>query len=146
MANNYVYFIRGEDGLIKIGQSQSPTGRAKELDGYILATIPASLLERKLHHRFRHLREHGEWFRADPELMAFIAKQGRPDLARYALWQKLPFIFGVCVLTASAMSLIWIMWRGIDSSPYLWFVISWFVADLWGIACLAWLYNDTEKV
>lgn len=86
---NYVYFIKNEkNGLIKIGQSKHPRKRvrqvARDVDGdlRILATIEDHTpLELELHQKFHDCREHGEWFRPEPELLAYIvANKGRPDL------------------------------------------------------------------
>lgn len=83
-----VYFVRrgGPDGLIKIGVTSSGIRQR-------LATIRATLrgsdgasdslellllapgdrrVERRTHERFRHLRQHGEWFLPDAELLRFI--------------------------------------------------------------------------
>jgi len=41
----------------------------------ILATVPGDMqYEKELHLKFKHLRSHGEWFRAEPELLEFIGK------------------------------------------------------------------------
>lgn len=71
-----VYFIRMGD-LIKIGFTSDLKKRVQGLSltmGHVVATIPgASYLEAQLHERFAKLREHGEWFRAEPELLDYIA-------------------------------------------------------------------------
>lgn len=80
-----VYFIQAESGgLIKIGIAQSFAHRLKGIQAMcpiplrILATISlrnglaARLRELELHRRFGHLREHGEWFRPEHELLAYI--------------------------------------------------------------------------
>jgi len=86
-----VYFIKSEDmRAIKIGYSNShlgvirrlkvmKTGNADHLD--ILTIIDESKfsntlthsLEKFLHIRFKHLKIRGEWFRAEYELLEFIA-------------------------------------------------------------------------
>lgn len=80
------YFIReGTDGPIKIGKSNNPekrmrgfqTHHAKRLQ--LLATTKA-YEEGELHRRFAHLRLAGEWFRAEPELLDFIATLPSPAL------------------------------------------------------------------
>jgi hypothetical protein len=71
-----VYFIRCGD-FIKIGFSEQTERRFKSLQ--TAAAAPLELLgtihgerELELHRQFAHLRSHGEWFRAAPELLAFI--------------------------------------------------------------------------
>jgi hypothetical protein len=75
-----VYFLEAI-GLdkIKIGASEDVADRCRVIQG--LSPVPLSLLchvpggeqlERSLHERFSHLRSHGEWFYATPELREFI--------------------------------------------------------------------------
>jgi hypothetical protein len=98
-ADGEVYFISDGD-LIKIGWSGAPEVRRQALE--VRCKTPLRLLgavaghmddERAIHERFAHLRRHGEWFRPDPELDAFIAAigsfrirwtQGRPRVAKAA--------------------------------------------------------------
>lgn len=79
----YVYFLRpiGADGPVKIGCSDLPLKRLKEISTWsplpleIAATAPGSLqLERNLHDCFADLHSHREWFSADSRLAAFIEK------------------------------------------------------------------------
>jgi hypothetical protein len=81
------YFIRC-GAYIKIGASQSPTGRAETirhtggvLAPYLLDLSGAELIatepggfnrERELHAKFSHLRHTGEWFTESPELTQYI--------------------------------------------------------------------------
>jgi len=71
----YVYFIRsGKKGAIKIGKSNNPEKRVKELQTgnpyklYLIAFIHceteegAIKLERKIHRLFKKRRMIGEWF------------------------------------------------------------------------------------
>jgi hypothetical protein len=78
-----VYFAQAED-RVKIGWSRKvatriaglQTGNASPIR--LLGTIPGSrAAEKRLHERFAHLRLHGEWFRAEPELMTFVALEVR---------------------------------------------------------------------
>lgn len=85
----YVYFIRCGN-YIKIGASESPLGRLstiKKTGGVVsprgldlsksklVGTMPGDFkIERKMHDRFSHLRDVGEWFHAEPELLSFIEK------------------------------------------------------------------------
>jgi hypothetical protein len=75
-----VYFIRREDGLVKIGYSCDPTKRLSQLKQQhqcgmtMLATIKgARRREKELHTRFAAHRAQGEWFFASKDLMEFIA-------------------------------------------------------------------------
>lgn len=76
----YVYFVRSGQN-VKIGRSIDPDVRLRELQTthagelVLLASVPAhAALERALHARFQHLRTRsaGEWFRLEPDLIAFI--------------------------------------------------------------------------
>lgn len=75
-----VYFIRSGE-LVKIGTSTNVHARIAALRN--MSSLPLELLavaagsydeETAVHERFRHLRQHGEWFTATPELLAFIAE------------------------------------------------------------------------
>jgi hypothetical protein len=77
----WVYFVRcRETELIKIGYtggsiadrfSKLKSDSGSEL--VMLGMIEGSRqTERKLHHRFRAHRAHGEWFRRNPDLEVFI--------------------------------------------------------------------------
>lgn len=67
-----VYFVRYRD-RIKIGYSIDPNDRIKAHPvDEILAIIPGDRKdERRYHEQFAHLRENGEWFRAEPELVEY---------------------------------------------------------------------------
>ena len=74
-----VYFVYSEDGKVKIGHSANIEKRfdalqtAASVKLTLALTMPGdSTLETRLHQRFAHLRESGEWFRADNELRHFI--------------------------------------------------------------------------
>jgi hypothetical protein len=70
-----VYFVRMGD-LIKIGTTTNLHSRISSLSltmSHVLATERGSYSrEGDLHRRFASLREHGEWFRAEPELLDYI--------------------------------------------------------------------------
>lgn len=78
--SSVVYFIEDPvEGSIKIGTAQDVQQRLKGLQtGHpralaVLATTPGdNRLESELHERFAHLRIRGEWFRPEPDLLAFI--------------------------------------------------------------------------
>lgn len=75
-----VYFIAPESPVrMKIGKANDVRARLRGLQTgsperlKIWATMPGDECEEKrLHRRFAHLREHGEWFRYEPELRAFV--------------------------------------------------------------------------
>jgi hypothetical protein len=78
-----IYFIKpiGMDGPIKIGCSHWPQSRLAEFEiwsPFKLEIITAfdgnCALERKIHRRFARYHSHGEWFHANPELIAMIEK------------------------------------------------------------------------
>jgi hypothetical protein len=72
------YFVQGEmTGLIQIGKGVRPECRVRDLQGASpdklkLLGITRRYSKSGLHHRFRHLRAHNEWFRPEPELLNFI--------------------------------------------------------------------------
>lgn len=77
-----VYFIAAGQNRIKIGWARNVRRRLKELQIgshvrlSLLAAIPGGRQrEAELHERFEHLRVRGEWFRADPELTAYIEEE-----------------------------------------------------------------------
>lgn len=83
----YVYFVQdGNDGLIKIGQTTSVKKRLAGLRTMSptrlnhLGTMLASgrFNEASLHARFKHLRQHGEWFTPGLELLDFIESHASP--------------------------------------------------------------------
>jgi hypothetical protein len=76
----FVYFIVSGE-RVKIGYSVNPKMRLKRLKTgapqplEIVATVPAyPHNERRLHKQFSDYRLHGEWFRHEGELRAFIAR------------------------------------------------------------------------
>jgi len=88
----YVYFVRAGD-RIKIGRATDlgrrvltlQTAHAEQLS--LVLSIPAhAALEPAIHARFQHLKTRGEWFRVEPDLVAFIeaVKSGANPVA--LLW------------------------------------------------------------
>lgn len=76
----HVYFIRRDDGLVKIGYSHDPAVRLSQLKQQhqcgmeILATTSgARAAEKYLHERFSAHRATGEWFHPADVLMRHIA-------------------------------------------------------------------------
>lgn len=84
--DGYVYFIQaGVDGPIKIGWSRQVKSRAATIQSWEpvrlvpLATLRGPVAtEQALHRRFGSLRLHGEWFRPDPVLLAYIKSIKEP--------------------------------------------------------------------
>lgn len=77
-----VYFMLSpQTGLIKIGISHDPVSRARSLSTSerieLLGCFPADDSEEKrLHRKFKHLRQRGEWFSPDKELVDYIKGKG----------------------------------------------------------------------
>ena len=68
----FVYF-GARTGHIKIGYSRWPEHRAKRLKLSLLRIEPGTKAdERRLHQRFRHLRQDREWFEAGADLLRYI--------------------------------------------------------------------------
>jgi hypothetical protein len=87
----YIYFARSGD-VVKIGRSVDPPTRLRELQTthagelVLLAAVAGHVaLEGAIHQRFAHVRTRptGEWFRLEPDLVAFIAliQQGANPVA-----------------------------------------------------------------
>lgn len=81
--SSHVYFVRGGD-MIEVGLAKDPAQRLRDLQVgsplrlEILATIRGSLaVEKGIHARFKDLRSHGEWFRAEPPILEFIEEMKR---------------------------------------------------------------------
>lgn len=88
----YIYVVQNGQ-LVKIGQTVNVRSRLKALrtsnGGQITLLVAIEghdIIEKAIHHHFRHLREEGEWFRITPELMNFVdrLKAGRNPIA--LLW------------------------------------------------------------
>jgi hypothetical protein len=74
-----MYFLAGA-GLIKIGITTNMVSRIRSIRNSspvpldLIGEMPGcTLYEGFAHHRFRHLRRHGEWFVDDGEIRAFLA-------------------------------------------------------------------------
>lgn len=77
----HIYFVQPVGGgPIKIGAAKNVAARVMTIQACspvtlkVIATIPDKDLsyEKKLHHRFRTCRLHGEWFQPVPTLLNFI--------------------------------------------------------------------------
>ncbi len=72
-----VYFVHAASGPIKIGSTVDVATRLLELQvshwEKLSVVGVCHLKEHEVHDRFGHLRIRGEWFRAEPELLDFIA-------------------------------------------------------------------------
>src|SRR3972149_5875499 len=85
--SNCIYFISCDAlSLIKIGRSADVNKRLSHLqvsvgaDLRIIKAVPADpWVEIAVHNKFRHLRVRGEWFKADKELLDFIADFKAPE-------------------------------------------------------------------
>ena len=73
-----IYFVQCH-GLIKIGMTRSWHARLRKMgtdipgEAIILHTEPGTFADEKdTHRRFAHLRERGEWFRADSDILDYI--------------------------------------------------------------------------
>jgi hypothetical protein len=68
----WVYFVRYRD-RVKIGYSIQPKVRIQQHPvDEVLAIVPAEPIdEKRAHAAFAHLRENGEWFRAEDELLEY---------------------------------------------------------------------------
>lgn len=80
-APQYVYFIGGEVGAIKIGLAIDPKKRLQSLQCgspiplRILAVTPGDKKEEYLYHlRLRQHRLHGEWFERHPDVLSEIER------------------------------------------------------------------------
>lgn len=82
-ALSVVYYIQFQN-LIKIGKSSDLRNRMVGLPwDSILLTEPGSYKkEHERHEQFKHLNHQGEWFKAEPDLLDFIARR-RKDLEEY---------------------------------------------------------------
>lgn len=87
--NSVVYFIQSADGLVKIGWTADLARRLNNLNSAsssplrVLATTPGgATLEAHLHERFSDLRERGEWFRPNDDLLRLVGQilEGRADI------------------------------------------------------------------
>lgn len=78
----YVYFVRRNDGRIKIGFSKDVGRRKRDLESAagpleLLLTLPGDyVLEQALHNKFKASHAHGEWFNPSADLLEYIRNQG----------------------------------------------------------------------
>ena len=81
LTDRWVYFVQESGiGAIKIGTAKGVSARVRDMAVStphllsVLAVIEGNRnAEQALHHRFRHARIRGEWFRPVPELLEYIA-------------------------------------------------------------------------
>lgn len=75
-------YIGVRSGFIKIGVSNDPQRRAKQLRLRLLYVRPGNVSdERALHRRFRAARIDREWFMPSDDLLAFIRANGNDAAA-----------------------------------------------------------------
>jgi Meiotically Up-regulated Gene 113 (MUG113) protein len=81
-----IYFVRSHLGFIKIGYttahphdrlSEMQVGNPHELE-LVGVHKGTKQIEARLHKRFRHLHVRGEWFREEPDLAEYVAKNTTP--------------------------------------------------------------------
>jgi DNA-binding XRE family transcriptional regulator len=77
----FIYLIRAENGLVKIGATDKPRARLSTLSSgspvplellHTIATNDMPWLEANLHRRFKEKRARGEWFRLTEEDLALL--------------------------------------------------------------------------
>lgn len=88
----YVYILRGERGLYKIGRSRAPVTRASQLAGqvpfvvevvHVIACDNAREAEAVLHARYDGDRERGEWFHLSSEAAEAISELGEYQCGQF---------------------------------------------------------------
>lgn len=96
----FVYLLEARSGEIKIGCSEDPWRRRTTID--ICSPQPVCLIakwagsneeERELHHRFRSLSIHREWYRNEGDLTEFVDGKrglGLNDKPAYVAISELP--------------------------------------------------------
>ena len=84
---NYVYFIKSENNLVKIGKTCDINDRFHNLKNaspcklYLLGYQRGSgKKEKELHKRFEKYHHHGEWFELSEEILKYIEKQDPVDI------------------------------------------------------------------
>lgn len=79
--NGFVYLIRANNGIYKIGRTRVPDNRIKTFEvklpfeveyEALIPTDDMHALEKQLHRRFAAKRGNGEWFALDAEDVAYI--------------------------------------------------------------------------
>jgi hypothetical protein len=75
----FIYFLKAENGFIKIGISGNVEERMNELISNspvkveLLKTVEGNQkMEKELHEKFKKYRNHGEWFKSSETLMKYI--------------------------------------------------------------------------
>jgi hypothetical protein len=104
MTPGFVYLLRADNGLYKIGRSEDPEGR---LAGLGVLPLPVVLLhriasndmvwlERRLHRLFSEFRVRGEWFAlSESQVAGFLAREAwdrtaeDPDPRRATLYAEI---------------------------------------------------------
>jgi hypothetical protein len=98
---SYVYVIEARNGLIKIGCSQNPAGRAATVATHspvqtrLIAMWPGAMAdESALHTRFRDFRQHREWFCIVGPVAEFVATNFGRGLESVQSWDDQLFWSG----------------------------------------------------
>ena len=91
----FVYVIRADNGLIKIGRSCKENLRRRFQSIRTASPVPVKIValfrpndaneyENRLHRRFYHSRSHGEWFHPTEQLLSFVAGlRKRPEVDEF---------------------------------------------------------------
>ena len=81
--SGWVYFIKADNGLCKIGMSKHPKERIRKLGIVLPYTLHAILLlkttnprqlEREIHELFEEKRVRGEWFKLDKQDIEYFVE------------------------------------------------------------------------
>jgi hypothetical protein len=72
--SEYVYFVRGDSGLTKIGFTTNPQRRCKQFGKllHIIKTDDGRRLESDMHRHFASVRKPGEWYSLGGDDMATV--------------------------------------------------------------------------
>ena len=97
---SFIYFVSAQSGPIKIGVSQNPHRRLRDLQSssgerlQLLGFVRGNVFEeRELQHRLRWWRRHGEWFEPSEQVlstMASILEDGRIESSAPTNGEDLP--------------------------------------------------------
>lgn len=94
----FIYVVEARIGLIKIGVSASPFGRAETIHSH--SPVPCRLIatwsgtqeeEARLHHAFAAYRSHCEWFRIEGAVADFVSFVRRTGVETIPEWESLAF-------------------------------------------------------
>lgn len=114
--NSLVYMIEAENGMIKIGVSNSPEKRARAIlsaspvKTRLIAVFPGAFREElRMHKRFENCRAWGEWFYPYGDFLAFV-EQHRWNSVPVIEWESirhLPTILETRAKRSASMKAAW---------------------------------------